>query len=129
MSKYAVPNGSDFMDDFAGTVSSKRVTGRRISKTGSHSDVLASKGRGGTGGTGELVMGSACAAVDASLERCAGWAFAEAARLRTKDGDNGHRVRCDVRPQGRRGQVVSAAYKIPGGKLLTRTVLPPPPAT
>jgi hypothetical protein len=72
-------------------------------------------------GDGELVAGNANAVIDASLERCSGWAFAEAARIRTKDGDASHRVRCDVRSEEGQSQIVDTAYTLPGGKLLTCT--------
>jgi hypothetical protein len=85
------------------------------------SQVLSRAGGTSTGKwlVGELVVGSAEAVVDASLERCAGWAFAEASRLRTKDGDGSGRVRCEIRDEGEQCQIVDAAFKLPGGKELT----------
>jgi hypothetical protein len=118
LKKYAVHNDDDivgkFVSDAADSSSARTGTAMTLSST----STPASRRKRDDG---ELVVGSASAVVDASIERCAAWAFAEAARLRTKDGDGSHRIRCDERPEDSQSQLVDTAYKLPGGKLLTCT--------
>jgi hypothetical protein len=134
LKKYAVHNDDEIVGKFSSDAAdSSTRTGTMI--TLSQSSVIVSKKKREDG---ELVVGSVSAIVDASIERCAAWAFAEAARLRTKDGDGSHRVRCEVRPEGSQSQVVDTAYRLPGGKLLAcecasivypATPLPPLPSS
>ncbi|GMI22029.1 hypothetical protein TeGR_g7749, partial [Tetraparma gracilis] len=116
LKKYAVNNDYGIVGKFASDAADSSSTRTGTTMTMSTTIAATSKKKRDDG---ELVVGSSSAVVDASLERCAAWAFAEAARLRTKDGDGSHRVRCDVHPEDSQSQLVDTAYKLPGGKLLT----------
>ncbi|GMI32546.1 hypothetical protein TeGR_g12943 [Tetraparma gracilis] len=118
LKKYAALNGDEIVGKFASDTADSTSTSTGSTMTLSSTSTPASKKKRDDG---ELVVGSASAVVDASIERCAAWAFAEAARLRTKDGDGSHRIRCDERPEDSQSQLVDTAYKLPGGKLLTFT--------
>ncbi|GMI30032.1 hypothetical protein TeGR_g3633, partial [Tetraparma gracilis] len=118
LKKYAVNNDDGIVGKFASDAEDNSTTRTGTMMTMSSSIMLGPKKKRDDG---ELVVGSASAVVDASIERCAAWAFAEGARLRTKDGDGSHRIRCDERPEDSQSQLVDTAYKLPGGKLLTCT--------
>jgi hypothetical protein len=118
LKKYAVNNDDGIVGKFASDAADSSSTRTGTTMTMSTTIAATSKKKRDDG---ELVVGSASAVVDAPIERCAAWAFAEAARLRTKDGDGSHRVRCDLRPEDSQSQVGDTAYKLPGGKLLTCT--------
>jgi hypothetical protein len=118
LKKYAVLNGDEMVGKFASDTADSSSSRTGTTMTLSSTSTPASRKKRDDG---ELVVGSASAVVDASTERCAAWAYAEAARLRTKDGDGSHRIRCDERPEDTRSQLVDTAYKLPGGKLLTCT--------
>ncbi|GMI29821.1 hypothetical protein TeGR_g9360, partial [Tetraparma gracilis] len=118
MKRFAVHKDDEIVGKFASDAvdSSSTRTGTTMTLT-STSTLASKKKRDGS----ELVVGSASAIVDASPDRCAGWAVAEAARLRTKDSDGSHRIRCDVREEDTQSQIVDTSYELPGGRLLTLT--------
>jgi hypothetical protein len=116
LKRFAVHKDDEIVGKFASDAvdSSSTRTGTTMTLTPT-STLASKKKRDGS----ELVVGSASAIVDASPDRCAGWAVAEAARLRTKDSDGSHRIRCDVREEDTQSQIVDTSYKLPGGRLLT----------
>ncbi|GMI24743.1 hypothetical protein TeGR_g15302, partial [Tetraparma gracilis] len=115
LKKYVVRNDDGIVGNFGVAADSSSAGMMTSTMPLSSSSSPASKKKRDDG---ELVVGSASAVVDASIERCAAWAYTAAARLRTKNGDGSHRIRCDERREDSQSKLIETAYN-PGGKLLT----------